>query len=187
MDWNDVKNMVGKAAPMVGTLLGGPAGGAVGSMVSNVLGVEDSPEAIVRELKNNPDALVKIKTLESEERTALRRLTVEAEQHRLAADTSRIQTVNATMQSEAKSEHWPQWSWRPYNGFLYGTTIFCVYFVLPLADIAVPSVPFEIWAGWGSILGVAAWHRGAQKRTQSGEKTLGSALAEKLSNKKQGG
>jgi len=164
MDWGDVKGVLGKAAPLVGSLLGGPVGGSVGAMVANALGVENSPDQVLKELKNNPDALVKIKTLESEERIALRKLTVEQASNEMAADTGRIQSVNATMQAETKSEHWPQWAWRPFNGFLFGTTIFCVYFVLPLAEIQTPTIPNEIWMGWGAILGVSAWHRGVQKR-----------------------
>jgi len=180
MDWNDVKDIVGKAAPLVGGLLGGPVGGSMGALIASTLGAGNSPDEVLRELKNNPDALVKIKTLESEERIALRQLAVQAASNELAASTSRIQAVNATMQAEAKSEKWPQWSWRPYNGFLFGTTIFAVYFVLPLSGVEAPSVPTEIWMGWSAILGVSAWHRGVQKRAHEGEKMLSTSVAEAL-------
>jgi hypothetical protein len=32
MDWKDISGLVGKAAPVLGTLLGGPAGGAIGGI-----------------------------------------------------------------------------------------------------------------------------------------------------------
>ena len=38
MEWKDVANVVGKAAPILGTLLGGPAGAAVGALVASALG-----------------------------------------------------------------------------------------------------------------------------------------------------
>jgi len=180
MSWERVRDVVGRTAPLVGGLLGGPAGGAVGALVASALGVDNDPDEVLRELKNNPDALVKIKTLESEERIALRQLSVQSASNELAADTARVQAVNATMQTEARAERWPQWSWRPYNGFLFGTTIFCVYFVLPLSGIAAPSIPSEIWMGWGAILGVSAWHRGVQKRAHEGEKMLGASVVDAL-------
>ena len=176
MSWSVVKNVIGKAAPLVGGLLGGPVGGSVGALIASTLGVDNDPDEVLRELKNNPDALVKIKTLESEERVALRQLAVQAASNNLAADTARIRAVNATMQAESVSEKWPQWAWRPYNGFLFGTTIFCVYFVLPLIDIASPSIPSEIWIGWGAVLGVSAWHRGVDKRLKDGDTSIGSAV-----------
>ena len=74
--WNTVKSLLGGAAPLVGGLLGGPAGASVGSLIASALGVEDTPEAIATELKNNPDALLKIKQLESDERIALRELSL---------------------------------------------------------------------------------------------------------------
>lgn len=65
MKWSDIKSIVGKAAPIVGTLLGGPAGAAVGGLVSTALGVENKPEAVEAELRNNPDALLKLKQYEN--------------------------------------------------------------------------------------------------------------------------
>lgn len=59
-----------------------------------------------------------------------------------------------------KKEHWLTYSWRPYNGILFGTTVFCCYFLLPLLKIPVPNIPELVWLAWGSILGIASWHRG---------------------------
>ena len=38
MDWSKVGDVVADAAPLVGTLLGGPAGGAVGGLVAKAGG-----------------------------------------------------------------------------------------------------------------------------------------------------
>ena len=66
--WETVKKLIGSAAPTVGTLLGGPLGGTAGSLIASALGVEDNPKAIEKELRENPDALLKLKKLESDER-----------------------------------------------------------------------------------------------------------------------
>lgn len=67
MKWSDIADVIGKAAPLIGSVVGGPAGAGVGAMIASALGVENSPEAVQAAL-GNPDALLKIKTLESEER-----------------------------------------------------------------------------------------------------------------------
>lgn len=69
--WDKVIDLIGNAAPIVGTLIGGPAGAAVGGLVAKALGVEDSPSAIENALKNDPDALVKIRELEVSKELAI--------------------------------------------------------------------------------------------------------------------
>ncbi|AZU97877.1 hypothetical protein [Vibrio phage LP.1] len=79
MAWNKIKEFIGGAAPIVGSLFGGPVGGAVGALVASTLGVENEPEAILEELKSNPDAILKIKQMESDERKQLRELEYKSE------------------------------------------------------------------------------------------------------------
>lgn len=69
--WDKVLELVGSVAPVVGTLLGGSAGNVVGELVAKALGVENSPEAIEKELKNNPEAYLKLKELEVSKELAL--------------------------------------------------------------------------------------------------------------------
>ena len=75
--WDNVKSILGTAAPIIGTLIGGPAGTAVGSLVASALGVENTPHAIEQELKNNPEALVKLKQLEFENQVQLKKIAFE--------------------------------------------------------------------------------------------------------------
>ena len=63
--WDKVLELIGDAAPVVGTMLGGPAGSVVGGLVAKALGVDNTPEAIEEALKNDPGALVKIKEIEA--------------------------------------------------------------------------------------------------------------------------
>lgn len=187
MNWSVVAKAVGTAAPLIGSLLG-PAGGLVGALIANVLGCDASPAAVDAAIKSDPSALAKIRQLEIEQATELRTLAVQAEQNRMAADTQRIAAVNTTMQAEAKSEHWPQWAWRPFNGFAFGAVLVLNYALPAIMNSLVmpflphpplhptpPIVPGEIpefvFVAWGTVLGVSAWHRGVANRVQAGEKS----------------
>jgi hypothetical protein len=104
MDWKDIAGVVGKAAPIVGTLLGGPAGAAVGGMVAAALGTEATPDAVSAALVGNPDAIVKIQELQTNAKVQLQQLAVTAEQNRLAD----IQNARAR-QTANPTDHTPQW------------------------------------------------------------------------------
>jgi len=77
MNWSTIGNLVGKAAPLVGGLLGGPAGAAAGKMVADFLGTEPTPEAVSEALKADPEAFVKLRQMETEKETELARLASE--------------------------------------------------------------------------------------------------------------
>ena len=160
MDWKSLGGIVGSAAPLLGGLLGGQGGAAIGSLIASGLGVGNTPSEVSQALQTNPDAAVKLKQIEATRQVELQALVIQSEANRLAADTAAITAVNATMQAEAKSEHWPTYSWRPFVGFVFGVMFGGVYFVLPLAHIPVPLVPGEAWLAIGGILGVASYFRG---------------------------
>lgn len=77
MEWRDVAGTVGKAAPILGTLLGGPAGAAVGALVASALGTGSEPSDVAAAL-GNPDAAVKLRELESNKAIRLQELAVQA-------------------------------------------------------------------------------------------------------------
>ena len=78
--WESIKELIGNAAPVVGSLIGGGAGNAVGELVAKALGVENSPEAIEAELRNNPEALLKLKELEVSKELAILKSQLENKQ-----------------------------------------------------------------------------------------------------------
>lgn len=94
MNWSDIGNAVGRAAPIVGTLLGGPAGAAVGALVANALNVSNDPDAVNAALAASPDALVRIQELQVNARVQLEQLAVQIE-------TTRIQAAGAQYSAEA--------------------------------------------------------------------------------------
>lgn len=160
MEWKDIAADVAKAVPILGGLLGGPAGAAVGGLIASALGTSNDPAQISAALATNPDAFVKLKQIESEQAVRLRELAVTAESNRLQAESAQLATVNTSIQAETKSDHWPTYAWRPFIGFVTGVMVFGCYFVLPLLKLPVPSVPESVWIMLGSILGVASFWRG---------------------------
>lgn len=86
MNWSDIGKAVGSAAPMVGTLLGGPAGAAVGALVASALGTRNDPDAVNAALAADPSALARVQELQINAKVQLQQLAVTAEQNRLQAE-----------------------------------------------------------------------------------------------------
>ena len=186
MDWKEVGSaFVSKGLPLLGAVLGGPAGGAIGAgvsgLLSSALGLtsdEIQPNKILEMMTTDPTAITRLREIESNNKVELQRLIVRAEELRLVNETQRIIAVNQTMQAESKSEHWAQWAWRPYWGFISGTTFLVVaVFVCVLGYKAVTGsnpqaigmIPLLVGAFTtlfgvpGAILGISAWGRNKLK------------------------
>ena len=99
MNWSDIGGMVGKAAPLVGTLLGGPAGAAVGALVANVLGVSNDPESVSAAMANNPDAYVKLQELQTNASVELQRIDAQSKLNVLQAEGAQYQAEAADRDS----------------------------------------------------------------------------------------
>jgi hypothetical protein len=65
VNWSDIAAAVGKAAPLVGTLLAGPAGAAVGGLVASALGSEPTPAAVAAAVAD-PALALKLAQYESD-------------------------------------------------------------------------------------------------------------------------
>lgn len=189
MDWKDIAGAVGKAAPILGTLLGGPAGavvGTIGSIISSALGCENSPAAVQMALQSNPDAAVKLAQIEADSRVRLQELAVKAASDQANAEQAATAEVNATMRAESVSERWPQYSWRPSIGFAVSfnialsTCLVVGVFAAQCCNVegaekAVSALPSAIGSmaalvGLASpILGIASYFRG-KMQNESGVK-----------------
>lgn len=97
MQWNDVAGAVGKDAPTVSGLLGGPAAAAVGNLVAAALGAaEATPDAVSAALQaDSKAAALKLKELETNSRAQLQQLALTAEQNRLQAAAAAAATAAA--------------------------------------------------------------------------------------------
>lgn len=86
--WESIKEIIGEGAPIIGGLLGGKAGGAVGELIASALGVDNSPESIEKALKNNPDAMIKLRELENSKEIAI--LQAQLESKRIDIEDKRV-------------------------------------------------------------------------------------------------
>jgi uncharacterized membrane protein YeaQ/YmgE (transglycosylase-associated protein family) len=93
--WDSIKDTVGSVAPIAGSLLGGPAGSAVGSMIASALGVSNTPDAVAAAIKSDPQAAIKIRQIEAQ------------------LEQTRLEVRGQAIQAEATGESWLQRNWRP--------------------------------------------------------------------------
>lgn len=177
MNWNDIAVGVGKVAPILGGLLGGKLGASVGGIISEALGVDNTPEAVEKELKENPEAFLKLRQLEIDKEVKLKELEAGIDKEWILGEKGVIQAVNNTMIAEGKSEHWMQYTWRPFIGYCVGIStlggvVICIgaYIAMLLGKpegMANLSAILTALAGLNAttlpILGIASYFRGKEK------------------------
>lgn len=158
MNWSDIGNMVGRAAPIVGTLLGGPAGAAVGALVASALNVSNDPDSVNVALAANPEALARVQELQINARVQLEQLAVTAENNRLQAEATQYSAEAADRDSARKlASAQPHDFVRPTLTFIMlGGSLFVVVAVLigwandvirdPTAALTVGTV-LGLWLG----------------------------------------
>lgn len=180
MDWKDIAGVVGKAAPLLGTLLAGPTGATVGGIVASALGTSASPAEVAQAL-GDPAAVVKLRELELAQQAKLQELAADQAKAELAAVVQAAGDVNATMRAEAAAEHWPTYTWRPAIGFAVALAIVLavvsVFFAYGAAFYGRPELlaqlPSVLAAVAGiigvasPILGIASWFRGRMQADPS--------------------
>lgn len=159
MSWKSIAETVGKVAPTLGGLLGGPAGASIGTLIATTLGVENSPESVSEALRINPEAAIKLAEIESNQKIKLQELQIDLAKAEIQADSTAISDVNKTMQAESTSEHWPTYSWRPFIGFSFGLYINSIW-ILPLLHVTPVILSADLTLAIGGILGIASYFRG---------------------------
>lgn len=180
MNWKELGEKVADYAPMIGRILPLPGGEAIGNLIASAFGGDKSnPAKLWQSIKNDPDALIKLKKLEQDNQRELFALSVKQQANKLAYQTASIEQVNMTMRTEAKSEQWWQSGWRPFWGFTAGLAFFLQIIAVcwliitnpKSASLVIQALPslVMLWSIPGGILGVTAWHRGMEKRLKSGE------------------
>jgi hypothetical protein len=109
MDWASIaKQVIGLGAPILGTALGGPLGGAAGKILAEVVGASDA----------TPEAVGKALATSSADQIAQAEATW-AEAVRAEADAVRgsVAETQATIRAELASEDALQRWWRPLYAF----------------------------------------------------------------------
>jgi hypothetical protein len=92
--WTDIKGLIGDAAPILGTLLGGPAGGAVGGLISAALGVKNNPNDVMAALQGNPALIEKLKEVEITQSSTLAQLQLQIDLAQAQANANEAQSNN---------------------------------------------------------------------------------------------
>lgn len=92
MNWKDIESDVGKFAPIVGTLIGGPAGAAVGGLVAAALGTAGSPDAVQAAIATDPQAALKLAQFQSDNSVKLQQMAFAHADNVLAAQTAVAQS-----------------------------------------------------------------------------------------------
>ena len=108
MEWSDVGKAVAKVAPILGGVLGGPVGaiaGAAGALIGSALGVDADPEAITKALAD-PETLVKLKQIESDERQRL----LKWQSTQLNAELENVKSAREREVALAQAGHGASWA-----------------------------------------------------------------------------
>jgi len=83
MSWKDIGKAVAEYAPLLGGVIGGPAGAGIGGLVASALGVEDNEESIMKAVKSDPQAAVKLRKIETDHESRLQSIKLESFQAEL--------------------------------------------------------------------------------------------------------
>lgn len=186
MNWSDIKEIVAKAAPVAGTLLGGPAGGAIGALIASTLGVEGDPAAVDAMLRTNPDAALKLREMELTHGIEMQSLLLQAEAQRHAE-------VNATMRAEYQQDDPYVKRWRPTLGYAVTFSWVITWIAIVYAIVAKPAEAPDViealaatgvmWSVALSILGINVSRRSDDKAVAAGHPPpvgLVQSLAERI-------
>lgn len=143
MNWKDLAGPIGKMAPVVGGLLMGPAGSAVGTLVAAALGTPAEPDAVQAAVSRDPQAAEKIIAMQNEHQKTIAALIAN-----LA--TTQITEGAQTVRTEVTSDSWITKNWRPLLMLLFGAIIANNYIISPYvqamfgAGVSLP-IPPDMW------------------------------------------
>jgi hypothetical protein len=190
VDWKDVAKSIAGYAPLLSGVLaatgvGAPIAAAIsaaGALVSGALGVPNTPDDVAQALITNPDAAVKIKQIEADHGEHLAQIAAQREATEFNAQTSALQTVNATMQVEDKTR---VFSWRDFWGYVSGGAFaFVVLIVGYLVGTAVyynrpeqlGAIPAIVGA-FSVLFGISATVLGVQSSIQTHHEGMAARIA----------
>jgi len=126
---NEILQLLRNVAPALGTAIAGPFGGAAVSALASKLGIEDSVEAVAKELAGNPEAIAKVKELE------LEFAKVQVEQTK--ADTENTQ--NARSMQAAALASGDKFAARFVYWLAIGWSLFAVSYIVGITFVPIPE------------------------------------------------
>jgi hypothetical protein len=108
MDWKDIgRSLISQGAPLLGGLLGGPAGAAAGKMVAGLFGADpDNPDEVMNAIQGDPEAMAKIRRFETKHQEKLQELQLEETKAFLAdVDSARQREAAIVAATGEKDTH----------------------------------------------------------------------------------
>jgi len=163
--FDKLKDIVGKAAPMLGMALGGPLGKTAGSMVASVLGTENDEDQMLAALQNNPEAMAKLKQIEAENERELRKMNLEAASKDLAQQ-------HQTIRAELASDNWYKSGWRPTIGWVLALSLAAIMGGLAYSIFVQPGKAAEIMSAASGVLMFMAGLLGYNAKKRSDDKAM---------------
>lgn len=106
MEWKEVgRSLVSQGAPLLGGILGGPAGAAAGKLVAGVFGADpENPEEVMNAIQGDPEAMAKLRELEMTHKHKLEELQLEETKAFLNDVSSARQREMAVVASTGKQD-----------------------------------------------------------------------------------
>lgn len=168
MDWSDIGKLVARAAPVLGTALGGPVGATAGALVASIFGVEATPHEVEKAIHSDPEAAIKLRQLEMENGRDLRRMA-------LAAQTARLAEINATYRQELGSEDGYVRRARPTFLYIIAFSVLVEVVLAGLVILVVPDRLSDLATLYGALAtpqSIAAGMCGVYLKKRSDDKSV---------------
>lgn len=166
-------------APALAGLLGGPKAEDVAAHVVGIAKTvtgQSAPDAALAAIQADPNLSMQFQKAVLEQQGHMAEIAADVTKAELAADTANTQAVNQTMQVEAKADHWPTYSWRPFIGFCFGLlavlaglTVFGAYLGVMLGRVEASLLSYlpgmlgaeaAVMGTMAPVLGIASYFRG---------------------------
>jgi hypothetical protein len=188
MNWLALAPIIGKFAPTVGAMLGGPFGEIAGNIVAGVLGVESTPDAVSAAVSAAaPDTLsAKLQAAEAEAAAKWPALAQMA-QAQAQVGVAEVTAVNQSITAEAaKGDGWLG-KWRGIHAweltlecpFFAGTMLWCIVTGNQVGISGFSALSGILMAYMGArfgVLGVHVWQGSQERQIALGGQTNGGGI-----------
>jgi len=139
MDFKNLANLITQyGAPLLGSVLGGPAGGAIGQIIANEFGGDpNDAQQLYDRINLNPEARVKLAEIEKNSKVELQKILLQAETARLENATA-LAKIDAENTADAREMNTKNISYFPeILSILICIGFFaCIYWVAAFAQDA---------------------------------------------------
>jgi hypothetical protein len=166
-------------APMIAGLFGGSKAEDVAQKVVGIAQAvtgQSAPNAALASIQSDPNIALQFQKAVLDQQYEIQKLSQDVQLAEISAEAQTVVAVNATMQVEAKADHWPTYTWRPFIGFCFGvmglisgSTVALCYLGVMFFGIkpdVLAQLPGLIGAEAGvmatmaPVLGIASYFRG---------------------------